>query len=125
MTTTPEAVDKRRAKLAVGQTLWCVPYGTRDPYEVRVAKVGRRWATIESSEHRVDINTLETEAYGYFYLSESDWRAEQAIKRHGELWKCLCQDLRWFSPNQDVPEADIREAARLLRIDLPLQEAAE
>ena len=90
---------------------------------VTVTKVGRKWATLDypsRKPYRVDIDTMQVDGAGYSspgrcWLSELDCRSHEAAQRaQSELSRRLS-----YSPPVGVTEADIREAARLLRVELP------
>jgi len=114
--------------LTTGQKLWLVPArGHAQPREVDVEKIGRKWATLSGSEGRIDLETLRVDGGGLSspgrcYLDEAAWNADQRTEL---VWRALVDKLWRFNRDPEVSETDIREAARLLRIDIPLQEAAE
>ena len=110
-------------KLTVGQKLWYVPGDWRNkPSYVTVEKVGRIWVTL-SSGRRVSLDdfTVEPPKFGYrgtIYLSRDLWVA--SVRRHKALSDLLdgLQPSRWLPAN--VTEAQIREAAALLGIAIPV-----
>ena len=111
-------------KLTVGQRLWYAPGERRreKPGYVTVEKVGRIWVTL-SSGRRVSLDdfTMEPPKFGYcgtIYLSRDLWVA--SVRRH----KALSDLLNGLQPSRPLPanvtEAQIREAAALLGIAIPV-----
>lgn len=70
--------------LTVGQKLWFVPAYNRQPYEVEIKKIGRKWAHTDSYSRtlRIDVETMrphEDDGNGQCYLSREDYEAKQAL----------------------------------------------
>lgn len=112
------------SELTVGQKLWLVPqrgYGV--PREVTVAKIGRKWATLDGwRESRIDKETLWMDggvytSPGRCYLSREEWEESQRLSGAWGVLKTLIAD-RWNRPD-GVTIADMRAAANLLRVEWP------
>lgn len=107
--------------LVVGQKLWFVPYSRRDAErEVTVEKVGRKWATTERGL-RLDLVTLVADAGGFTspgraYLDRAAYEAE--VERQKAWQTLVCQLRHSFATPRDVSIEAIREAARLLGVQL-------
>lgn len=107
-------------ELTVGQKLYFVPAYNRQPYEVEVKKVGRRWASAVNGriKMRLDIETLcphEDDGSGIAYLSREDYEQRLALDvAWRELHKALIYRDRL--PN-GVTVEKIAEARKLLGLD--------
>ncbi len=105
----------------VGQKLWWVWSDPRtgDPKSVTIEKVGRKWITL-SNGHRIDKESMRADGDGYAspgccYMSETEY---QVAKMRAFLWSDLRRKVEFGAVPNGVTIADIREAARLLRIEL-------
>lgn len=114
-------------KLAPGMVLWFVPTDRRwqKPHEVTVAKVARRWATLEGYQgrRRIDVNTLHEDGAGFAspgrcWLSREAW--EESERRAHLLHQLRNALAPWGG--QPIPDSvtpdDVRQAAALLGIKL-------
>jgi len=110
-------------KLTVGQQLWYARSSRWDkPGYVTVVKVGRIWATL-SGGLRISLDdlTLESPKYGIggqIYLSRDLWVVSV---RKNKAWFALREKLQCsYQVPANVTEAQIREAAALLGIVIPV-----
>ena len=107
--------------LKVGQKLWYVHNDSRvKPFEVDIFKIGRKWAYIDAfDEDRIDIKTLEVDgghysSPGQCYLSEDEYKQVIVLD---SIWdKFRSRINRCGAPKCKID--DIREAAKILKIDL-------
>lgn len=127
--------------LTVGQTLWYVRNSYNRPgpqpgQEVRVDKVGRKWADISGTVGiglqvrrfnmgRINIKTLVADGGKYpsdaqAYLSREHYERRLRVSR---VFRELRQ--RMNDPMPGVTEEGIRAAARALQIELPPIEEPE
>lgn len=115
---------------AAGQKLWYVPHGRRsvneaDGYEITIAKVGRKWLSIEESHHsnlRLAVDSLLADGRGYSspgkaYVTQQAYLDE---KSRSTAW----DDLRALTDRQyRVPDHlstdDIRSAIAKLSAPKP------
>jgi hypothetical protein len=110
--------------LTVGQELWFVPGGrryARQARDVRVIKIGRKWAYLDYSNYRIDKDTLYVDGGDYIspgrcYLGKDLWEREQ---ERSELWNALWRALHGSHKiPEGVSSADIRTAASILKLTL-------
>lgn len=107
-------------ELKVGQALYWVPRETRfrNPREVTVTKIGRKWVQLDNRE-RIDIESLcadggQYASPGQCYLSKADY--EHAIKLSNN-WTALRRDIEslWKAPN-GVTLEDMDAVRSILKI---------
>lgn len=106
--------------LQVGQTLWYVNSDRRrgEPCEVRVKKVGRKWAELEPAWiGRVNIETLWIDGGQYASPGRCYYDREQHARevRVNELWRDLRNRMP-YSPPTGMTENEIATLrARILK----------
>lgn len=108
--------------LKVGQKLWFVPREMRwrQPYEVLVSKVGRRWAHL-SDGHRMPVGSLIVDGGGHVspgrcWLSREEWEAAQNRQLSWSRVRSFFD--RKYSIPDIVTDEQIKEVARILGIEL-------
>lgn len=105
--------------LTVGQQLWCVPRDKRrGPYEVTIEKIGRKWATLDEWDTRINIETLSVDggrdlSQAQCYLSREEWEDEVKIN---EAYSKLRSAIGYGNPCKGVTLDDIRRVVDILRI---------
>lgn len=104
-----------------GTVLWFVHNSYRGGinHYVKVAKVGRKWATMEGGM-RADLRTGYVDGGGYTspgrcYESEAVWKAEAKALDH---WNHLKKTLEYSSLPVGLTPEDITKARLLLRLPL-------
>lgn len=112
-------------ELKVGQKLWFVPCGLRkrrDPCEVAVVKVGRKWVTLDigNPPYRMAKGEMYVDGNGYTspgscYLSREEYEAEVALR---SAWRDL---VTWISasPPEGITLDKIAEIKRLIGDETP------
>lgn len=103
--------------LIVGQKLWWVPAQKHYPeaQEVTVVKIGRKWATIDLRNYRINIHTLRADggdylSPGHCYLDRATYEDERDREA---LYSSIRQRLGGRCP-AGVSLDDLRQAERLL-----------
>lgn len=110
-------------ELTVGQELWYVPTDKRwgKPHYVKVEKIGRKWATLEGNQGRIDVNTLFKDGAGYLsagrcYASKEDYEIEHAAD---VLWSRFRDRLsRMYNRPYGIRSEEIERVASVLRVPL-------
>lgn len=112
--------------LKPGDTLVFVASDRRDegPYNVTVERVGRRWAYLSNCE-RIDLGTMWAEVgafgpAGRCYRSLAEYEEKVAVARAWQKFR-TGYGISYLLP-AGVTVADIREAARLLRLDINFED---
>lgn len=109
--------------LTVGQKLWWVGAHSynKGEREATVLKVGRKWATLDVGEYRIDLETLRADGRGSnspgrCWMSEAEWRVEEARK---SAWREFRDKLQphWYPPD-GVDIERIKRAAAALGIEV-------
>ena len=111
--------------LEVGQTLYYVPSQRHggDPREVKVTKVGRKWATVQEGvwfTEKIDLDTLVADggvysSPGQCYLSKTHY---EEVLAESEAWKRFRSVIdRTFRAPAGVSLEDINYAYTVLKID--------
>lgn len=105
----------------VGQKLWFVPaerwYGS--PQEVTVTKVGRKWAALDNSSARIDVETLIADGRGYMspgrcYVDRAEYEERNAALK---LWADTYRRLNAGSPPAGITHERILELRKEFGID--------
>lgn len=110
------------APIKPGDKLWFVP---KDHWAgpnrfVEVEKVGRKWGYFPRN-YRFDVNTLDVDGRGYsvpghLYRDRDAWEAR---RRADYAWDRVTWHIRNRTGRKDgITEADIRQAAALLGIEI-------
>jgi hypothetical protein len=105
----------------VGDSVYVVPpYSDQRHRTCRVAKVGRKWATLEGwPEERFDLETLNCERLGRVYVSKAHYAVERDKSR---WWAHLYRRVRVMSQSHlpaSVTLNDIKSACARLGIEGP------
>jgi hypothetical protein len=111
--------------LTVGQKLWLVPsqQGYRQPREATVTSVGRKWATLDTSQYGRDRISLETLAVdggdyvspGQCWLSREDWVVATLADT---LWQQFRKSIEYGRRPNGITAEAIQQAAELLGVKL-------
>ena len=112
----------------VGQTVFLVINGRRivDKVDCHIAKIGRKWITLDYpswNPYRFDAETMRLHHEGYsspgrVYPSREEYEASTLRQ---QLFTELTQRLSRM-PYDGVTLEDIVEAARLLRVPIPVED---
>lgn len=107
-------------KVEVGQKLWLVPDHRRAMgREVTVTKIGRKWASLSGNWDRFDMASGYLDggysSPGRVYRNQEE---HEAMIRRDTLAASLISRLYLRNLPIEVTEADIRQAAALLRLEI-------
>ncbi len=105
----------------VGQTLWCVTerdrrYGTDAGVEVRVTKVGRKWATVAQFHDDRPINPSDIGVDGGWKPNDDYYLSRQHYRDHVEaerLWHAIREAASGYQ-RPPVSLADLRGVLAIL-----------
>lgn len=108
------------APYKVGDVVFVVRSRSRNPGEVAITAIGRRWATLAGREGRFDIETGALDggdfaSPGEVYRSRDEWETKQAL---ASTWSKFRQavDQSWRPPVGATVEA-IAQARALLGLE--------
>ena len=109
-------------EFTVGQTVYLSINNHRKVglIDAKVKKIGKKWAALDFSGHRFDINTLKLDGGNYsspgtVYRSPDEYEAQLELDR---VWRIVSNNIRHTYKLKDgVTINDIRRAAQLLQVD--------